>query len=68
MYWGLETWRHDFINCRQMVDKCSVLSIWFFNGKIRVLQGLVCGIIKPHLIKSSTIGEIPRINSGFSGC
>ena len=48
--------------------KRSVLSIWFFNGKVRVLQGLVCGIISPCLIKSSTIGESPQINSGFSGC
>ena len=57
---------HNFINCRKIIDKCPTLPIWFFNGMIRVLQGLVHGILSLCLIKSSTIGENPRIASGFS--
>lgn len=48
-------------------SKSPTSSIWFLMGKIRVFNELVHGIISPCLIKSYTVGENPRIASGFSG-
>lgn len=48
------------IACRSCIN-LQLCPFGFLMGRFRVLQGLVHGIISTCLIKSSTVGESPRV-------